>query len=224
MAKIGSFGGVSFIVSKKKIITLNGVKRDFAYSWATHERRLAKPLPEFTGPGQETLTYQIVLKRTLGETPYQTMKKLESFAKNGKVSAFMVGTKMISGNHFYIESISEGLESIDHRGVINSITADLTLKEYPIIKKKKKKAVSKKSKAKKTKSRSKAKFSGEITVSVGMLNCRTTASLKGRIVKVLRKNQKYKVYGTKKTDITWYNLGSGRYCSANSKYVKFKRL
>lgn len=224
MTKIGSFGGVSFTVSTKKITPLKDIKRDMSYGWENHDRRLAKPLPEFTGPGQETLSYQIILKRTLGETPYQTMKKLESFASSGKLSAFMLGTKMMSGNMFYIESISQTLETIDKKGVINSITADLTLKEYPLIKKTKKKAVSKKTKAKKAKPRSKKKYAGEITIRVGMLNCRSTASLKGRIVKVLRKNQKYKVYGTKKTDILWYNLGSGRYCSANNKYVKYKKV
>lgn len=224
MGKIGSFGGVSFTVSRKKVLTLTDLKRDETVRWQTHDAIMQKPIPEYLGPGQENLQFKILLKRNLGVNAYHTINILRHYQHYGKVGPFMLGKEMISGNYFYIESISEAYEKIDNNGVIHSIGVDITLKEYPIPHNKmKKKAKSKKTKSKKTKSKSKRKVTGTITIKCYMLNCRVKPSLKGKIKKVLRKNQKYKVYGTKKTDITWYDLGGGLYCSANSKYVSFKK-
>lgn len=221
--KIGSFGGVAFEVSSKKVLTPSEIKRSEQTRWQVHETIGTKPLPEFIGRGQETVSFHLVLKTSLGVSPISAFQKLRTLQDEGKTSSFMLGKRMISGHPFYIEDIQETYRHIDNSGNIHTIEADLTLKEYVEIKKTKAKTTSKASAKKKSSSKSSKKVTAVITISVGMLNARISPSLKGRIKKVLRKGQKLNVYGTKKTDITWYDLGGGLWCSANSKYSKARK-
>jgi phage protein U len=221
MAKVGSFGGVAFEVSTKKVLTFSDFSRSGSSRWSVHDIHLKKPMPEFLGPGQETISFKIKLHALYGVNPETELNKLRAFRDTGKVSSFILGTKPISSSYWYIDDISEGYKTIDGKGRVISVEATITLKEYPkpIIPQVKSKHKSKQKKP----PTSKRKPLGKITIKVGMLNCRAAPSLKGKIVKVLRKNQTFTVYGTKKTDITWYDLGGGKYCSANPKYVLFKK-
>lgn len=222
---IGSFGGVSFIVSRKKVLTFQDFKRSESVRWQTHDAIHRKPIPEYLGPGQENISFKIILKRNLGIEPFTKIQILRHYQDDGRAGPLMIGKKMIAGNYFYIEDINETYRDIDRKGIIHSIEADISLKEYPVPRKKKKnKSKSKNSKKKSSSGKTKRKVKGTITIKVGMLNCRAKPSLKGKIVKVLRKNQKFKVYGTKKTDINWYDLGGGRWCSAVSKYTTYKKV
>jgi phage protein U len=222
MARIGSFGGVTFEVSTKKVLTFSGLSRGGSARWGIHDINLKKPMPEFLGPGQENISFKIKLNALHGVNPEAELNKLRTFRDTGKVSSFILGTKPISSSYWYIDDISEEYKTIDGKGRLISVEATITLKEYPkpIIPAVKPKP---KPKPKTPPPASKRKPLGKITIKVGMLNCRAAPSLKGKIVKVLRKNQTFIVYGTKKTDITWYDLGGGKYCSANPKYVSFKK-
>ena len=220
MPKIGSFGGVSFEISSKKVLTFKELSRSGDARWATHDVNQAKPIPEFLGPGQESLSLKIVLSANQGISPEKEIQKLRTFKDKGKTSSFVVGSKPITTNHWYIESVSETYPIIDGKGRFIAIEASIALKEYPILVKKKAKPKGKKAKASPV---SKRKATGKITIKAGMLNCRATPSLKGKIVKVLRKNQVLTVYGTKTTDITWYDLGGGQWCSSSSTYTTFKK-
>lgn len=220
MGKIGSFGGINFEVSTKKVLTFSDFSRSGDARWSEHEVN-KKPISEFLGPGQESVSIKILLKTSLGVTPETELKKLRSFRDSGKVGAFVIGSKSISSNYWYIASISEGHKLIDGKGRVLEVEVDLSLKEYAKDVKALTKAKPKPKK--KTTASSKKKEYGTITIKVGMLNCRASRSLKGRILKVLRKGQKYKVYGVKTTDIPWYDLGGGKYCSAVSKYTSLKK-
>ncbi|MBT2717558.1 phage tail protein [Bacillus sp. ISL-57] len=221
MGKIGSFAGVTFEVSSKKLLTFDEFSRSGSSRWATHDVNLRKPMPEFLGPGQDSLSLKIKLSAYHGISPTTVLNTLRSFKDKGKYGSFIIGTKPISSSYWYIEDISEGYTNIDGKGRILSIETTLTIKEYPkpVVVTVKKKP---KPKPKKPAS-SKRKKLGVITIKVGMLNCRAKPSLKGRILKVLRKNQKYTVYGIKKTDIPWYDLGGGKWTSAVSKYTSLKK-
>lgn len=222
MPKIGSFGGVTFEVSSKKILNFNDLSRSGDARWSNHDIMMKKPMPEFVGPGQENLSLKITLRARYGVNPEKELKKLRDLKDKGKTSSFVLGTKSISSSQWFIENLSESYPTIDGKGRVIAVETTLTLKEYPILAKKKAKPKTASSK-KIAAPASKKKSTGKITIKAGMLNCRATASLKGKIVKVLRKNQTYTVYGIKKTDITWYDLGGGKWCSANSKYVSYKK-
>lgn len=220
MGKIGSFGGVTFEVSANKVLTFGDLTRSGEARWTTHDVR-KKPIAEFLGPGQESVNIKITLNRSLGVDPDAEIKKLRSFRDSGKTGAFVIGSKPISSNYWYISGISEGYKTIDGKGRTLELEIDLSLQEYA---NDIKVVTTKKPKPKKKKTSStKRKQIGTITIKVGMLNCRASRSLKGRIVKVLKYGQKYPVYGIKTTDIPWYDLGGGKYTSAVSKYTAFKK-
>lgn len=226
--KLGSFAGMTFVVSRKKILTFSDLKRDDSARWTDHEVLNGKPISEFLGDGLSSVSLKIELWKSLGITnPYNQLQKLRKFAAQGKTSAFIIGKRTLSNGKFKIESIGQTMEEIGPNGQIQKITVDLTLKQYNknIVKKASisKKPTSKKTKTKKTAAKSKAKAIGTITIKSKILNVRTSPSLKGKIKKTLKKGTKVKVYGTKKTDITWYKLGGGLYCSAGSAYVSFKK-
>ncbi|AMW99305.1 phage tail protein [Rummeliibacillus stabekisii] len=225
--KLGSFAGITFVVSRKKILTFSELKRDDVARWTDHEVLNGKSISEFLGPGLSAISLKIELRKSLGiSNPYSQLSKLRKFASNGKTSAFILGKNTISNGKFKIESIGQEFEEIAPNGEVLTISVDLTLKEFYSTTVKKatiSKAQSKKTAKKKSAAKSKAKTTGTITVKPKALNVRMSPSLKGKIKKTLKKGDKVKVYGTKKTDITWYNLGGGLYCSAGSSYVSFKK-
>lgn len=218
--RIGSFAGVVFEVSSKKALTFDDLSRSSSARWAVHDINLQKPLPEFVGAGQESVSFKVLLKGTHGVNPESTMKALRAFRDAGKYSSLIIGSKPVTSGYFYLEDIQETHRNIDNRGVSHTIEATLTLKEYPknkpIRNKPKKKPPAKKPSTKST--------TGTATVKVGMLNCRVSPNLNARIVRVLRKGYSFKVYKiVSGSGIKWYYLGNGQYVSAVSTYTNFKK-
>lgn len=224
-SKIGSFAGIKFEISSKKVLTFADMKRSETTRWTVHDIMGKKPLAEFNGPGQESISFRVSFKTNLNVDPWRTIKEFREFQNEGKVGPLMLGKKTIANSKFYIEDMQEAYRHIDSKGVIHTIDCDLTIKEYPAAKiKRKKKTNTKKNTTKKngTKSNSGKKVTGTITVKVSNLNVRTGPSFKSKVKKTIRVGQKFKVYGTKKADgITWYDLGNGLWCSAVSKYTTF---
>lgn len=220
--RIGTFAGVSFEVSSSKVLTFNDLSRSGAARWSVHDIILQKPLPEFEGPGQETIGMKILLKRSKKVNPEKVAQQLRSFRDGGKVGTLVIGQKPVTNGFWYIEDVQETHRFVDKRGISNTIELSLTLKEYP-----KDKPVRQKPKPKSSVSATPSKKSpaiGTATVKVGMLNCRTGPSMTARIKKVLRNGQRFQVYGyANGSGIRWYNVGGGLYVSSVSKYTTFKK-
>ena len=64
---------------------------------------------------------------------------------------------------------------------------------------------------------------GVVEIITDELNLRDQPNANGKIIRVLKKGEKYKAY---KKDITtgWYNLGGNQWCSGGEKYVKFTKI
>ncbi|MDA5559198.1 phage tail protein [Exiguobacterium sp. MMG028] len=223
--KIGTFAGVSFEVSAQKVLTFDALSRSGSSRWAVHDIALQKPLPEFLGAGQESISMKISLHRSKKVNPEKVAEQLRKFRDSGKVSTLVIGKKPVTNGFWYIEDLQEDHRRIDNKGISSRIDLTLSLKEYP-----KDKPIRLKPKAKKktsTSMASSAKRKGPIgtaTVKVGMLNCRMGPSLNARIKKVLRRGQRVQVYGYKTgSGLTWFNVGAGLYISAVSKYTTFKK-
>ena len=224
--RIGTFAGVSFEVSSQKVLTFDGFSRSGSSRWGLHDVALQKPLPEFLGAGQESISMKISLHRSKKVNPEKVAEQLRRFRDSGKVSTLVIGKKPVTNGFWYIEDLQEDHRRIDNKGISNRIELSLTLKEYPKdkpvrLKPKAKKKVSVKSGAASAKRKGPI---GTATVKVGMLNCRMGPSLNARIKKVLRRGQRVQVYGYKTgSGLTWYNVGAGLYISAVSKYTTFKK-
>lgn len=223
--KIGTFAGVSFEVSAQKVLTFDALSRSGSSRWAVHDIALQKPLPEFLGAGQESISMKISLHRSKKVNPEKVAEQLRKFRDSGKVSTLVIGKKPVTNGFWYIEDLQEDHRRIDNKGISSRIDLTLSLKEYP-----KDKPVRLKPKAKKKTSTSISTSSkrkgpiGTATVKVGMLNCRMGPSLNARIKKVLKRGQRVQVYGYKTgSGLTWFNVGAGLYISAVSKYTTFKK-
>ncbi|KAB2864652.1 MAG: phage tail protein [Exiguobacterium chiriqhucha] len=221
--KIGTFAGVSFEVSSSKVLTFSDFVRSGSARWAVHDIILQKPLPEFEGPGQESISLKILLKRSRKVNPESVAQQLRSFRDGGKVGTLVIGKKPVTNGFWYIEDIQETHRFIDNKGISNTIELSLTLKEYP-----KDKPVRQKPRPKSSTGSTpatKTKAIGTATVKVGMLNCRTGPSMNARIKKVLRRGQRFQVYGyANGSGVRWYNVGGGLYISAGSQYSTFKKM
>jgi phage protein U len=225
MAKFATFGDITFEVSPKKIYTFDEFTRSGSARWSSHEIINKKPMPEFLGPDQDEITFLIRLSIMHGVDPRKELDKLRMFKDTGKTAPFIIGSAPISNSYWYIESLKERHKTYDSKGQLITAEAELTLKEYPrVIPATGSQSKPKPTPKSNTNNVSKRGHIGIVTVKVNMLNIRSGPSLKARIVKVARKGQSYKVYGTKKTDITWYDVGAGLYMSAGSKYVSFKKV
>ncbi|WP_044736660.1 phage tail protein [Geobacillus kaustophilus] len=223
MAKIGSFAGVVFEVSSQKVLTFDEFEREGGSRWHEHEIVGRKPAPEFLGPGLERIKFVVKVSSFLGVNPADVIRKLRSARDNGLYSKFIIGNATISSSSWVLTELREIHKIRGANGLLVSADLELTLVEYP--EPYKPPAATSKPKPPPPKTNTSKKGSiGKVIVKVGMLNLRSGPSLKAKIVRVLRKGQAYKVYGTVKTDITWYKLGGGTYVSANPKYVIFEKM
>ena len=57
MAVIGTWGDITFAVSRNQIKTFDGLKWDSGAKYSTHDRHLKEPLLEFTGTDVESMTF-----------------------------------------------------------------------------------------------------------------------------------------------------------------------
>jgi len=127
---IGSLGDIVFEVTNDKVFTFQGLKRSAKMRYAVHEVIGKKPITEFIGPELEELSFSIYLSVSLGINPNQEMQKIRDKRDNGEAMSFLLGEKVIGENKWVIESIGESYQAIDNQGIIFSLSADISLKEY----------------------------------------------------------------------------------------------
>ncbi|OLN21395.1 hypothetical protein BTO30_14845 [Domibacillus antri] len=222
MGVIGSFLGVVFEVSSAKVLTLDDFERFGSANWQEHKIVSRKSILEFMGADLEKIKFIIRLSASLGANPSAEILRLRRAKNDGITSKFIMSNASISASNWAIDEINEIYRIRDNEGRLISADIELLLIEYPILYKPPQKVKASSIKSKPTNASKKGAI-GKVTIKAP-LNLRSGPSLKSKIVRVLRKGQSYKVYGSKKTDITWYALGGGVYCSANTKYVKFEKV
>lgn len=131
MAALGYFGGLVFEVSDKKILTFNEFTRENSERWTEHEIDGHKPIPEYLGPGLDTISFTVEFNAYLGVNPLEEMDKLVRLSRNGEAHRLMIGKKGFGYNKWYITSVSQAVEEVDHMGRILSITTNIELGKYP---------------------------------------------------------------------------------------------
>lgn len=162
MGEIGNLGDVSFVVesAKKgiKILSFSDLRRESEARIAEHESK--RELLEFDGPGLDELTLTITAKAQYRVKPQTVQNKLHKYRKTGKRLPFVLGGKKVGYGFYAIKSISQAYEEITTNGQVTSMTFDITLKQYPKTKSKKKNASKKAASPKKGKNSTKTSASG----------------------------------------------------------------
>lgn len=127
---IGSFGGIVFSVSRKKVNSFSNFKRTLNAEWKEHTRYGQKPLSQFVSLNLENITIDIHLDASLGMKPRQTIEKWEKLLGTGYHDIFVIGGEQIGKYEWKIESISEAWNTILNKGELLEADLSITLSEY----------------------------------------------------------------------------------------------
>ena len=130
MAVIGSWGDVTFAVSRNQIKTFDGLKWDSGAKYSTHDRHLKEPLLEFTGMDVESMTFTMLFSAFLGVNPISEVSKMLKAMRHGEVHRLVIGPKAYGTNKWVITSLSNSLNRYDNRGNLLVSTVSVTMKSY----------------------------------------------------------------------------------------------
>lgn len=172
---------------------------------AEHKRHGKKPLLEVTSRNADDFTMTIYLWAQLGVSPWKMLKKLRSYNLEAKVYPLYLGGRKVGSNKWIISSVSNDLKTFYKNGKPIFIIANVTFKEYPVLKKaniptlktvavKSKKKNSKTTKNKKSRNNSNKKSSNKSSSS-------NKSKKKKRVSS--KKSTGYITYTMKKTDTLW---------------------
>lgn len=128
---IGNLGSlITFEVSSNKVLTFDGLSQTVSGRWAQHDIIGNKPVSEYLGPGQRSLSFDIYLSSSHGVKPRKTLETIEKAAESGEPFTFVVGGKTIGKNKWVIASASETWDKVMNGGNLVSAKLKLTLSEY----------------------------------------------------------------------------------------------
>lgn len=130
MGAVGSFNGIVFEVSIEKIRTFDGFSRSGSGRWENHDIIGKKPLSEFVGPGQEEVSFSILISVFNGLSPQEELQIWRDMRDNGQTSMLIVGGSPVTDNLWYLEALKEQHKTFTGDGKLLTAVADLTLKEY----------------------------------------------------------------------------------------------
>ncbi len=128
---VGNFGSrIVFETSDRKILTFSGMTQKISGKYAKHSVTGQKDRPEFTGPGNRSVSFKIMLDVTLGIRPREIMERIEEAVENGETEYLVIGGRPVSGNKFYISSVSEVFDVVMSHGEIARATVNISMEEY----------------------------------------------------------------------------------------------
>ena len=130
MAKIGTFGGLSFVVSSNKVNTFDDLKWDTSAAYATHDRHLQPDLLEFLGPDPEQITFKMKFSVFLGVNPLKAVNDLRRMVREGTVERLVIGGRVYGDYKLAITKVSSAMKTFDNRGNCWAAEVTVTLKEY----------------------------------------------------------------------------------------------
>ena len=130
MAKIGTFGGLSFAVSSNKVSTFDDLKWDTSAAYATHDRHLQPDLLEFLGPDPEQITLKMKFSVFLGVNPLKSVNDLRRMVREGTADRLVIGGRVYGDYKWAITKVSSAMKTFDNRGNCWAAEVTVTLKEY----------------------------------------------------------------------------------------------
>lgn len=130
MAIIGSWGDVTFAVSRQTVKTFDGLKWESGVKYATHDRHLQEPLLEFTGADVESISFSMFFSAFLGTNPISEVSKLHKAMRRGAVHRLVIGPKAYGTGRWVITRLSNSLERYDNRGNLLVAKVNVTMNSY----------------------------------------------------------------------------------------------
>ncbi len=130
MAVIGTWGDITFAVSRNQIKTFDGLKWDSGAKYSTDDRHLKEPLLEFTGTDVESMTFTMFFSAFLGVNPIAEVSKMLKAMRRGEVHRLVIGPKAYGTNKWVITKLSNSLNRYDNRGNLLVAKVSVTMKSY----------------------------------------------------------------------------------------------
>lgn len=131
MGMVGNFGSrIVFETSDRKILTFSGMTQKVSGKYAKHSVSGEKDRPEFTGPGNRSVSFKMVLDVSMGIRPREIMTSIEDAIENGETEYLVIGGRPVGQNKFYIASISEAFDVILSHGEIARASLQVSMEEY----------------------------------------------------------------------------------------------
>ena len=130
MAIIGSWGNITFSVSRQTVKTFDGLKWESGVKYSAHDRHLKEPLLEFTGPDTESMSFSMFFSVFLGVNPISEVAKLLQAMRRGEVHPLIIGPKAYGTNKWVITKVSTSLDRYDNRGNLLVSKVSVTMKSY----------------------------------------------------------------------------------------------
>lgn len=128
-AQIGNWGKtIVFRTSDKRILTFQNFNRQVTGKWAKHTAIKKMPRTEFVGPEQDKVTFTMVLSAAHGVKPRDTLKKIRTAVRAGKVNSLVIGKKKLGD--FYITTVSEEWDVVFRKGQLWQASVDVTMEQY----------------------------------------------------------------------------------------------
>lgn len=119
MGMVGNFGSrIVFETSDRKILTFSGLTQKVSGKYAKHSVSGEKDRPEFTGPGNRSVSFKMILDVSLGVRPRDILSNIEDAVESGETGYLVIGGRPVGPNKFYISSVSETFDVILSRGEI----------------------------------------------------------------------------------------------------------
>lgn len=131
MGVVGNFGcRITFETSDRKILTFSGMSQKVSGKYAKHSVSGQKDRPEFTGPGNRSISFNMLLDVNLGIKPSDIIARIEDAVENGETEYLVIGGRLIGQNKFYISSVSEKFDVIMRHGEIARASLQVNMEEY----------------------------------------------------------------------------------------------
>ncbi len=131
MGMVGNFGSrIVFETSDRKIFTFSGLTQKVSGKYAKHSVSGEKDRPEFTGPGNRSVSFKMILDVSLGVRPRDILSNIEDAVESGETEYLVIGGRPVGPNKFYISSVSETFDVILSRGEIVRASLQVNMEEY----------------------------------------------------------------------------------------------
>jgi len=131
MGLIGNFGKrIVFETSDRRILTFSGMSQKVSGKYSKHNVTGQKDRPEFTGPGNRSISFKILLDVSMGIRPRDIMNNIETAVETGETEYLIIGGRPIGNNRFYISSVSEAFDVFMGKGEIARASLNFSMDEY----------------------------------------------------------------------------------------------
>lgn len=127
---VGSFGSLVFMVSSKKTTTFDGFERSTSPRWAVHDVHLKNPISEYLGPGQDTITFNMIFDVGLGVRPRNEMERIMVLSRDGVPHKLIIGGVPLGVKQWVIASYNQKWTHLDNMGKVLRGGCSVTMKEY----------------------------------------------------------------------------------------------